>query len=236
MPAQDSGRRRRARLATSRLYLICDSQPAGRELEPFLCAAIHGGVDVVQLRDKRLCEPELAATASAAAALCRQLGALFIVNDLPTVALATGADGVHVGQADMAPAKVRELVGSELLVGLSTHTCAEIGAAAEVEVGGERAVDYIGVGPVFETPTKPGRAAVGTRPVRHAATYAQLPCFAIGGIDAGNVRTVLAAGARRVAVVRAICDAADQEGAARALRDELKQEAVERSHRSAAAA
>jgi thiamine-phosphate pyrophosphorylase len=236
MSGTDSGRSRRARLRNARLYLICDARPRGGELAPFLRAAVRGGVDAVQLRDKRLGQRELAEAAASAAAICRDLGALFIVNDDAAAAVAAGADGVHVGQADMPLGEVRALVGPELLVGISTHTRKEIDAAAALEVGGRRAADYLGVGPVFETPTQPGRAAVGVELVRHAAAHASAPFFAIGGIGAGNVRTVLSAGARRVAVVRAIGNAESPERAARALREELEREVVERSYRSAAAA
>ncbi len=201
---------RRARLAAARLYLVCDARPGGRELAHVLRAALAGGVDVVQLRDKRLSGEELVGAARVARELCARAGALLIVNDDPAVALAVGADGVHVGQDDMPVARVRELVGPEVVVGLSTHTPAEVTRAD--------AVDYIGVGPVYATPTKPGRPATGLELVRHAAAHATRPWFAIGGIDATNAAAVLAAGARRVAVVRAIADAADPEGAARALR------------------
>jgi thiamine-phosphate pyrophosphorylase len=203
---------RRARLAAARLYLVCDSRPGGRALTDVLRAAIGGGVDIVQLRDKRLSDEELEVVARDAAVLCRQLGALFIVNDRPAVALAASADGVHVGQDDMPVAQARELLDEELLIGLSTHTPEEIDAADS---------DYIGVGPVHATPTKPGRSAVGLELVRHAAAHAQMPFFAIGGLDERNLPEALAAGARRVAVVRAVADAADPECAARALRASL---------------
>jgi thiamine-phosphate pyrophosphorylase len=224
------GSERRARLAAARLYLVCDSTPGGRELPEVLRAAIAGGVEVVQLRDKLMGgDDELAAVAHEAGALCRQLDALLIVNDHPAVALAAGADGVHVGQEDMPVAQVRELVGADMLIGLSTHAPAEVDAAAREEstpgAGGSHAagdnpcvVDYIGVGPVYTTPTKPGRPAVGLSLVRHAAAHAQVPFFAIGGIHQGNVPSVIAAGATRVAVVRAIAEAPDPERAARELR------------------
>ncbi len=206
---------RRSRLAAARLYLVCDSEPGGRELAGVLRAAIAGGVEVVQLRDKRLSDGELTDVVHTAHTICEQLGALLLVNDRPEVALAAGADGVHVGQEDMPIAQVRDLVGPDLLIGLSTHAPAEIDAA----MGGF--ADYIGVGPVHATPTKPGRPAVGLELVRYAAEHTRLPFFAIGGIDVGNVGAVLAAGARRVAVVRAIAGARDPERAARALREAL---------------
>jgi thiamine-phosphate pyrophosphorylase len=204
---------RRTRLSEAHLYLVCDTRPGGRELLEVLEAALAGGVDVVQLRDKRLSDEALAAVAREAVALCARHEALLIVNDRPPVALAAGADGVHVGQEDMPVSEVRKLVGEELLIGLSTHAPAEIDAA-----GG---VDYIGVGPVHATPTKPGRPAVGLELVRYAAAHAPRPFFAIGGLDAGNVDAVLSAGATRVAVVRAIADARDPELAAHTLRETL---------------
>ncbi len=210
MAAHDLGAERRARLAAARLYLVCDAQPPAGELADVLRAAIAGGVGMVQLREKRLPDDELTAVAHAAHALCERLGALLIVNDRPTVALGAGADGVHVGQDDLPVAEVRELLGADMLIGLSTHTPAEIDAAPA-------AADYLGVGPVHATPTKPGRPAVGLELVRHAAAHAPRPFFAIGGIDTDNVRAVIEAGARRVAVVRAIAAAADPEAAARKL-------------------
>jgi thiamine-phosphate pyrophosphorylase len=217
MPAGDAltpqAADRRARIALARLYLVCESRPGGRDLLDVLSAAIAGGVDVVQLREKRMGEEELTALAREAAALCRERGVPLIVNDRPHVALAAGADGVHLGQEDMPVAEARKLVGRELLIGLSTHHPAEIDAAGRA--------DYLGVGPVHATPTKPGRPAVGFELVRYAAAHAPMPFFAIGGIDAGNLAAVLAAGATRVAVVRAIAEAPHPELAARALRETL---------------
>lgn len=223
----DVGSERRARLAAARLYLVCGARPntlkgtGGRGLQELLPAAIAGGVDVVQLREKHLPDAELIAAASAARALCERLGALFIVNDRPEVARAVGADGVHVGQEDMPAAQVRALVGADMLIGVSTHSPAEIEA---VDAG---VVDYIGVGPIHETPTKPGRAAVGVELVRYAAAHAPVPFFAIGGLDASNLPAATAAGATRVCVLRAIAAAADPELAARELRDRLTAGRVE---------
>jgi thiamine-phosphate pyrophosphorylase len=218
---------RRARLLHARLYLVCDALPGGRELLGVLSAAIAGGVDIVQLRDKRMQDRELTALARAAAILCKQRGALLIVNDRPQVALAAGADGVHLGQDDMAVAHARALLGPELLIGLSTHRPAEIDAAQGAQGMQGTQADYLGVGPVHATPTKPGRPAVGLELVRYAADHAQQPFFAIGGIDAGNIHAVLDAGATRVAVVRAVAEAEDPETAARALRSALEAKALE---------
>jgi thiamine-phosphate pyrophosphorylase len=208
---------RHARLSEARLYLVCDARPGGRRLLEVLGAALAGGVDVVQLREKRLEDDALIAVAREALALCARKDALLIVNDRPHVALAAGADGVHVGQEDMGVEEVREITGPDLLVGLSTHAPAEVDAASHA--------DYLGVGPVHATPTKPGRPAVGLELVRYAAEHAPRPFFAIGGIDAANIGAVVEAGATRVAVVRAIAQAPDPELAARLLRDALPWEA-----------
>jgi thiamine-phosphate pyrophosphorylase len=189
------------------LYLILEVA-AAHVVEP----ALRGGVDVIQLRDKQAPDGEVVAAGRDLAALCRRHGALFFVNDRPDLALECGADGVHVGQDDAAVEAVRELAQDRLLVGVSTHSPDQVAAA---EASG---ADYFAVGPVHATPTKPGRPAVGLELVRHAAGHAAKPWFAIGGIDAGNAADVVAAGARRLAVVRAIRDAADPRAAAAQLR------------------
>ena len=227
MPANDLGAERRARLAGARLYLVCPptqetSSPGGHDLPDLLRGAVAGGVDIVQLREKYLGDEELASVAHAARALCERLGALLIVNDRPVVAAEVGADGVHVGQDDMAVSEVRELVGPDMLIGLSTHS------PAQIDAGDAAQADYIGVGPVHETPTKPGRPAVGTELVRYAAAHARVPFFAIGGLHAGNLSSVIDAGARRAVVLRAIAGADDPERAARALRDLLDAHPLER--------
>jgi thiamine-phosphate pyrophosphorylase len=195
---------RRRRLADAHLYLVCDVRDDG-----FLDASLRGGVDIVQLRAKDASDAEITEAGRRYAARCAEHGALFILNDRPDLVADTHADGVHVGQDDVAVAAARQLVGPDRIVGLSTHTPSEIDAAA--------GVDYIGVGPVHATPTKPGRPAVGLALVRHAAAHAKVPFFAIGGIDAANVAAVRDAGAVRIAVVRALTDAADPERAARQL-------------------
>jgi thiamine-phosphate pyrophosphorylase len=204
---------RRQRLNQARLYLICD-----RPSRPFLDAALSGGADIVQLRMKDAPDAEILATAEVVAAACADHGALFILNDRPDLVEATGADGVHVGQEDAPVAVARGAVGSKRLVGLSTHTPEQIEAAAGA------GADYIGVGPVYETPTKPGRPAVGLELVRFAAAHARVPFFAIGAIDTGNVAAVARAGARRAAVVRALTLAEDPAWAASELRARLERE------------
>ena len=199
----------------ARLYLVLDAAAAG-VIEP----ALRGGVDLVQLRDKDASDDELVAAAERIRDLCRPRGVPFVVNDRPDLALAVGAEGVHLGQDDAPVEQVRAQVGDRLAIGLSTHSPEQI-AGAEAS-----SADYYAVGPVWETPTKPGRPAVGLELVRHAATPASKPWFAIGGIDPSNVDRVADAGARRVVVVRAIRDAADPEGAARTLRSGLEAGAV----------
>jgi thiamine-phosphate pyrophosphorylase len=198
----------RRAISAARLYLVCDARP-----DAFLEQALRGGVDLVQLRLKDATDGEIVGVARRYRAVCASHGVSLILNDRPDLVAEAGADGVHVGQDDMTVAQARELVGPDRVVGLSTHSPEQIDAAAA-----EPEVDYIGVGPVHSTPTKPGRPAVGLDLVRYAAVNAVTPFFAIGGIDTGNVAAVRAAGATRIAVVRAITDAADPEGAARALR------------------
>jgi thiamine-phosphate pyrophosphorylase len=222
MPAEDLRTDRLARLSAARLYLVCDALPGGRLLRDLLPMAISGGVEIVQLRVKdgaRREDPDerrsLLEAAAHAAELCGEGGALFVVNDHPDIAVEVGADGVHVGQDDMATGGVRAMVGPEMLVGLSTH------APAEIEAVDPALVDYIGVGPIHATPTKPGRPAVGVELVRYAAAHARVPFFAIGGLDAVNVGEALDAGASRVCVLRAVADAENPEHAARELRELL---------------
>jgi thiamine-phosphate pyrophosphorylase len=206
---------RRRRLAAAHLYAIVEARPHGVAAADLLAPALAAGVDVVQLRDKEASDQEIAAAARSLRALCDRHAALLIVNDRPELAAACAADGVHVGQGDATPDEARARLGPGALIGLSTHSPEQIEAALA------RDVDYIAVGPVHATPTKPGRAPVGLELVRHAATHADMPFFAIGGIDPGNVDAVAAAGATRVAVVRAIRDAPDPAAAARALRAAL---------------
>ena len=197
-----------------RLYLVSDA----RERD-FLRAACSGGVDVLQLRDKTLDDAGILRAAEAFRAAATEAGIPFILNDRPDLALACGADGVHVGQDDMSPEQARAILDSPFpIVGRSTHTPEQGGEAIA-----DGDVDYFAVGPVHATPTKPGRPAAGLEYVEWAAAAAGAkPWFAIGGIDATNVDAVLERGATRIVVVRAICEAADPEAAARALRDRLE--------------
>lgn len=206
------------RLAEAKLYLVTDTAPGGRSLDAVLRAALRGGVDIVQLRDKTAGDDALLAAAAVARAACDDAGALFIVNDRPDLALAARADGVHVGQDDLPVGAAREVLGPDAIVGLSTHTPDQLDDAHGAH---EEQPDYVGVGPVHATPTKPGRAAVGLELVSYAARTAAHPWFAIGGIDAASVAAVTGAGATRIAVVRAVTEAQDPEAAARQLRTAL---------------
>lgn len=204
IPTSSSSRARL--LADKKLYLVTAVRA---DLPDFLDAALRGGVDVVQIRDRSVPDGLLLEAIARARIVTQLHGAPLGVNDRPDLAVLSGADFVHVGQEDI-PVEAARSFG--LPVGLSTHAPEEIDAAT---------ADYIGVGPVYATPTKEGRAAVGLELVRYAAANARVPWFAIGGIDASNVQDVVDAGAERVAVVRAIGDAADPERAAAELRAAL---------------
>ena len=209
---------RRTRLEHARLYLVCDV--IGSDL---VLRALRGGVDIVQLRAKQRPDEEIVTAGRRYARQCHEHDALLIVNDRPDLVDAIGADGVHIGQDDATVDAARRLVGSDRLIGLSTHTPEQIDRANEV------GVDYIGVGPVHATPTKPGRPAVGLALVRYAARHARQPFFAIGGINLGNAAEVARAGAGRIAVVRALTEVREPEAMAHALR-----RATEAAHASEA--
>ena len=234
----------RSRLADARLYLCIDARrqfdnsarsegfdggyPAlQRDVE----SALHGSVDIVQLRDKNspgakrsgpLEAGEELKAIEAIRELCAEHGALVAVNDRADIAAAAGADILHLGQRDLSVEQARRIVGPDVLIGLSCHSEADVDAALQ-----NPEVDYFCTGPVYATPTKPGRAAVGTELVAYASSVTNpdgpgsKPWFAIGGIDAANLAEVTEAGARRVVVVRAITDADEPTAAARELRDAL---------------
>ena len=203
---------RRERLSRSLLYLVLEARPHGEDPSAILDAALRGGVDIVQLRDKELCDEALVAASGPFRAACDVHGALFVLNDRPDLVEACGADGVHVGRSDASVAEARVLVGPDRLIGISVSTAGEL---EDVE-----GADYAGV-TAFATPTKEDAVAGGLELVRAAATTLAAPWFAIGGIDLSNVAEVAAAGAPGVAVVRAIRDAPDPEAAARELRAAL---------------
>ena len=196
-------------LARVGLYLITDSRPALEPFEAFLEAAIAGGVGMVQLRDRELEDCELLRVATRAARVCAKLQIPFIVNDRADIAQASGADGVHLGQTDLPPATARRILGHKAIIGLSTHSPEQIDAAER------EPVDYIGVGPIHATPTKPGRPAVGSELIRYASAHCSRPFFAIGGLEPSNVADVTAAGGRAVSVLRYVSRARDPRTAAR---------------------
>jgi thiamine-phosphate pyrophosphorylase len=213
------------RLASARLYLCTDARRDTGDLAEFADAALAGGVDIIQLRDKgsageqRLApleaRDELAALEVLADA-ARRHGALLAVNDRADIARAAGADVLHLGQDDLPLAVARDIIGSQPLIGRSTHDAAQVAAAIA------EAVDYFCVGPCWPTPTKPGRPAPGLPLVRSTAALAgDKPWFAIGGIDAARLSDVLEAGARRIVVVRAITAAEDPRAAAQQLSSAL---------------
>jgi thiamine-phosphate pyrophosphorylase len=204
-------------LRTARLYFVCEALPHGMDPESLLRAALSGGVDIVQLREKELDREQIERSAQVFRRLCDTYSALFIVNDDPHLARSCDADGVHLGQDDMPVEEAREILGPDMIIGLSTHSEAQLAAAGR----GSSGVDYVSVGPIWETPTKQGRPGVGLGLIEHAASEAPHPFFAIGGIDPANAGQVIAAGARRLGVVRAIRDAADPTAAAEALRAAL---------------
>ena len=201
-----------------RLYVIIDRAAAGsRDLPALADAAIRGGADFVQLRDKTASHREFLREAKRVIAVTRRAGVALVINDRIPVARAIGADGVHLGQDDVAIAVARRRLGPGRLIGKSTHSLAQAFAAQ-----GEGA-DYIGFGPIFPTPTKPDYGSIGTRSIRSVAQSLTIPVVCIGGIDAQNLAEVLGAGADRVAVVRAVCAADDPESAARRLKQIIEQ-------------
>jgi thiamine-phosphate pyrophosphorylase len=206
------GSARRERLARSPLYLVLEARPHGDDPRPLLDAALRGGVDVVQLRDKDLDDDALVAAAASFRAACDAHDALFVLNDRPDLVAACGADGVHVGRGDVAVGTARALVGSDRLLGLSVSTLDELGDVA--------GADYVGV-TAFATPTKGDAVPGGLELLRAAAESLTVPWFAIGGIGLSNAAEVAGAGAPGVAVVRAIRDASDPAAAARTLRASL---------------
>ncbi|MDN5631298.1 MULTISPECIES: thiamine phosphate synthase [Kocuria] len=213
----EPGTRRRAALQDARLYVCVTARRERGDLREFLHAAYEGGVDIIQLRDKSL---EAAAEIQAIevlAEVAREHGKLFAVNDRADVALLTGADVFHVGQGDLSTEQARTVLGPDVVLGRSCHSTAQVDAALA-----DPGLDYFCTGPVWETPTKPGRAAVGLELPRYAAEHAgATPFYAIGGIDAARLPEVLGTGASRIVVVRAVTEADDVAAAARALRTAL---------------
>ena len=206
--------RRRERLAAARLYVVTGAREDRGDLAGFLDAILGAGVDIVQLREKDAEAGDLLRWGSVFAEAAERHGALFTVNDRPDVALALGADGVHVGQNDLPPAVARQVLGPDAIVGLSCHSNDQLDAAPEE-------ADYVTAGPIHPTPTKPGRPGTGLDVVRHAAATVRRPWFAIGGLDPTTLPAAVEAGARRIVVVRAVTNAEDPTTAVRELLDGL---------------
>jgi thiamine-phosphate pyrophosphorylase len=202
---------RRDRLARARLYVVTDARTRTGDLPSFLDAVLGAGTDLIQLREKGAEAGDLLRWGEHFREAAERHGALFLVNDRPDVAVALGADGVHVGQDDLPPAVARRIVGPDVIVGLSCHTAAQLDARPPD-------ADYVTAGPIHATPTKPGRAATGLGVVRHAASEVRdRPWFAIGGLDVRSLPEAVEAGARRIAVVRAVTEAPDPGEAVRTL-------------------
>ncbi|MEV1292284.1 thiamine phosphate synthase [Pseudonocardia sp. NPDC049635] len=222
MSHTDTRTRRLDRLAAARLYLCTDARSEQGDLADFADAVLAGGVDIIQLRDKGGPDGPLEARHELAALeilgdACRRHGALLAVNDRADVAMAAGADVLHLGQDDLPVHWARRVVGPDVIVGRSAHSAEETLTAAD-----EDGVDYFCAGPCWPTPTKPGRPAPGLDLVRTVAGRAPArPWFAIGGIDEQRLDEVLDAGATRIVVVRAITGAEDPRAAAERLRARL---------------
>jgi thiamine-phosphate pyrophosphorylase len=212
-PPESIGELRRQRLRWARVYFVCDALPHGQDPELLLNAAMAPGAGMVELRDRDQPRAVIERSGRTFRRLANTYRALFIVNDDPYLAMELSADGVHIGQDDIDSGEARRIMGPDAIIGLSTHSREQIDAAAS------QPVDYISVGPIWETPTKEGRPATGLELIRTAAQVATVPWFAIGGIDRTNVDEVIAAGAERICVVRAIRDAEDPRAAASALFD-----------------
>jgi thiamine-phosphate pyrophosphorylase len=199
------GDRRRERLSLSHLYVVTGAREEHGDLAAFLASVLEAGADIIQLRDKNAEAGDILRWSQDFRAAADRYGALFVINDRPDLAVASGADGVHLGQNDLPPAWARRVVGPDVLIGLSTHSAAEFDAGAPE-------ADYLCIGPLFATPTKPGRPATGLEIVTHAGSRErdgteQRPWFAIGGVDVASLPAVGAAGATRVVVVRAAAGA-----------------------------
>ncbi|MFB9906071.1 thiamine phosphate synthase [Allokutzneria oryzae] len=209
MPLRD-GKEIRRKLQAARLYLCTDARTERGDLADLADAALAGGVDIIQLRDKNLEAKQELEALEVLAEACTRHDALLAVNDRADVALAAGADVLHLGQNDLPVAWARRVLGEDVAIGRSTHDPEQSDHAAH-----EAGVDYFCTGPCWPTPTKPGRPAAGLGLVRHTGQRNhERPWFAIGGIDETRLDEVIESGARRVVVVRAITEAADPKAAA----------------------
>jgi len=209
-------------LESRRLYLCTPARP---DLIDFVAACIDGGVDVVQLRDKRLSDEDLLERAAHLRPVCHRMGVPFILNDRPDLAALAGADGVHVGQDDPSPTTARRVTGPAAVVGLSTHSSIELQRARDdQEVAA--AIDYVSAGPVVPTPTKPGRPGTGLEYVAAAVRASPWPVWVTGGVTPASVAELAGAGARHFVVVRWLTEASDPRSSADRLRQSID-EAIE---------
>lgn len=211
-PPQTDAAARRRRLLEARLYLVTDDATPDAELPRLVAEAVAGGVDMVQLRRKLVHPEELLPVAQELRQVCSRGGALFLVDDHVELAVAVGADGVHLGQEDTSVEKARQRLGEGPIIGLSTHDPDQARDSVRLPV------DYISAGPVFVTPTKPGRPATGMGYIAEAARVSRVPVVAIGGLT--SAREAVGAGADIVGVVRAICGAESPRAEAQRIRDE----------------
>lgn len=208
---------RKKQLKSSQLYVITDRNICcGLDVIDVVRLAISGGCDVIQLRDKSLNIRQLLKCAHQLRILTRRTKTLFLINDRVDLALACDADGVHLGQNDLPISIARRILGRDKLIGISTHSLKQALCAQE------EGADYIGVGPIFQTPTKPDYPPVGLGLLREVKKRLKIPFFAIGGIDIHNIEKVISAGAEKVAVVRAVFCARDVQKAARELKNKLR--------------
>lgn len=199
-----------------RLYVIIDSKATkGRDLVYVAKEAVAGGADIIQLHEKETSAREIVEVGRAIRKAIGTESAVFMMNDRPDIALAVEADGVHLGQDDIPVDAARAILGKGKIIGLSTHSL------VQAEVAQKSGADYIGVGPVFSTPTKPDYKAVGIGLISEVKKISKIPFLAIGGIDETNLDDVITAGAQRIAVVRAVCGSEDIGQAARRLKERL---------------
>jgi thiamine-phosphate pyrophosphorylase len=206
----------RRRLADARLYVLVTEAQCRASLNGTIREAIEGGADVIQLREKNLDDRTLLERARDVRQWTRRLGALFIVNDRPDIALLAEADGVHLGQDDLPLQEARRLLGPDALIGISTHDVNQLQRAIL------EGASYVGIGPTFPSATKTFEALAGLEFIRQAMELTTLPAFALGGITPENLDQVVAAGARRIAASQAICAAEDPRAVAKALKRALR--------------
>lgn len=205
-------------LDQARLYLVATHRLEAGLLADLVPELVAAGVDLVQLREKEMEAGDILRVGAPVAEACAAAGVPFILNDRPDIALALGAPGVHLGTGDLPTETARRILPPGSIVGRSTHSEDDIKEAV-----GYQDPDYIAVGPVHETPTKPGRPAAGLNLLQFAAAHARVPWFAIGGIDATTLPSVLQRGARRIVVVRAITEATRPDREAARLRSMLEE-------------